>query len=102
MVVNLTNRYQAIETFGLTPLEAMSCGLPVIVPTVGGVTEIVDDSQNGFFIDVQDLSRIESCIVKMLSDKKMYESLSKHALLASRKYDMKHMVEELCICINPH
>lgn len=43
IVVNLTDPRQAIETFGLTPLEAMSDGLPVIVPTVGGIAELVTD-----------------------------------------------------------
>lgn len=43
VVLNLTNKDQAIETFGMTPLEAMSCGLPVIVPTVGGIAELVVD-----------------------------------------------------------
>lgn len=41
VVLNLTDKTQAIETFGMTPLEAMSCGLPVIVPTIGGIAELV-------------------------------------------------------------
>lgn len=45
VVLNLTNRNQAIETFGMTPLEAMTCGLPVIVPTVGGIAELVIDGK---------------------------------------------------------
>jgi len=43
IVLNLTDGRQAIETFGLTPLEAMTDGLPVIVPTVGGIAELVID-----------------------------------------------------------
>lgn len=44
-MLNLTNKNQAIETFGMTPLEAMTCGLPVIVPTVGGIAELVIDNK---------------------------------------------------------
>jgi glycosyltransferase involved in cell wall biosynthesis len=33
----LTNPKLAIETFGLTALESMSAGLPVIVPAQGGI-----------------------------------------------------------------
>ena len=32
------------ETFGLIALEAMSCGLPVVATTSGGIAELVDDS----------------------------------------------------------
>lgn len=44
VVLNLSDKRQFVETFGLTALEAMSAGLPVIVPTEGGIAEIVDDS----------------------------------------------------------
>lgn len=53
LVLNLTNKKQAVETFGLTALEAMSAGLPVIVPTEGGIAEMVEDGVNGYKIDVQ-------------------------------------------------
>lgn len=58
IVLNLTDKHYAIETFGLTALEAMSAGLPVIVPTVGGIAEMVQDGENGYKIDVQDFSEI--------------------------------------------
>lgn len=32
------------ETFGLAPLEAMACGLPVVAARAGGLAELVDDS----------------------------------------------------------
>ena len=48
VVLNLSNKEQFIETFGLTALEAMVFGLPVIVPTVGGIAEMVEDGVNGW------------------------------------------------------
>ena len=32
------------ETFGLAPLEAMACGVPVVAARAGGLAELVDDS----------------------------------------------------------
>ena len=66
LVLNLTNRKYAIETFGLTALEAMTAGLPVIVPTVGGIAEMVTDGENGFRIDSQDCEKIEQCVENIL------------------------------------
>ena len=67
LVLNLSDKKQVVETFGLTALEAMSAGLPVIVPTEGGIAEMVVDGENGYKIDVQNLNQIAECI-KTISD----------------------------------
>ena len=95
VVINLTNPRQAIETFGLTALEAMSCGLPVIVPTVGGITELVEDGENGYKIDVQMLDVVGMRIMQMLSDKDLYLHLSASASASSRRYDERWMISSI-------
>ena len=47
LVLNLSRVNQCIETFGLTIIEAMAYGIPVIVPPVGGPSEIVEDDVEG-------------------------------------------------------
>ncbi|MFW5724642.1 MAG: glycosyltransferase, partial [Halochromatium sp.] len=39
------------EAFGLTVIEAMSCGLPVFATRYGGPLEIIEDGLSGFHID---------------------------------------------------
>ena len=99
VVLNLSNKNQFIETFGLTALEAMSAGLPVIVPTVGGIAEMVVDGQNGYKIDVQELSKIEDCLKKILTDRLVYMRLSENALTFSKRYDVGAMTEHIISCI---
>jgi glycosyltransferase involved in cell wall biosynthesis len=42
------------EAFGIAALEAIACGVPVITTPVGGLTDIVQDGVNGFFIPPND------------------------------------------------
>ena len=93
--MNLTDPRKAIETFGLTALEAMSAGLPVIVPTVGGIAELVDDGVNGYKIDVHDIDRIVERIDNIFKDKSLYLKLSENALLMSKKYDETSMIDNI-------
>lgn len=88
IVLNLSDKVRFIETFGLTVLEAMSAGLPVIVPTVGGIAEMVSDGENGYRIDVQDLDSIEEAIDTLLGNKELYNRLSEQALQQASNYDI--------------
>lgn len=87
LVLNLTNPRLAIETFGLTPLEAMAAGLPVIVPPVGGIAELVQAGVNGYCIDVACVDAIASHINTVLGDAALYRRLSAAALRLSQRYD---------------
>ena len=95
LVLNLSDKDRFIETFGLTALEAMSAGLPVIVPTVGGIDELVEDSVNGYKIDVRDIDRIAERIGNIFTDKLLYLRLSENALSASKKYDETSMIDHI-------
>lgn len=92
LVLNMTDKEKAIETFGLTALEAMTAGLPVIVPTVGGIAELVEDGINGYRIDVAELEKIEEKIENILKNKELYIYLSQNALKCSRMYSSENMI----------
>lgn len=94
VVVNLSDKEKFIETFGMTALESMSAGVPIIVPTEGGIAEMVD-GQNGYKIDVQDLHKIEDAIRCILSDKVMYMKMSGSALVKSKEYDIDAMISKI-------
>lgn len=95
LVLNLTNKNEFIETFGLTALEAMSCALPVIVPTVGGISEMVTDGYNGYKVDVQNLDKISILIKNILSDYDNYASLANNAYKYSKQFVIEDNIKRI-------
>lgn len=95
LVLNLSDIHKFIETFGLTALEAMSAGLPVVVPTVGGIAEMVEDGINGYKIDVQDLEKIETHIKLLLSERNRYQQMASNAQKYSQSYNEESMISAI-------
>jgi glycosyltransferase involved in cell wall biosynthesis len=79
VVMNLSRPEEWKETFGLTALEAMIYGLPVIVPPVGGIAEIVKDGLTGFHINGKYTNAITSCLRRLNSNPAHYQSISRRA-----------------------
>ncbi|MCM2476084.1 glycosyltransferase family 4 protein [Rhizobium sp. CG5] len=67
LVVNLSRVDLWIETFGLTLVEAMCFGIPVIAPPIGGPVEVLDGGVEGFLIDSRDLAALAAA-VRLLAD----------------------------------
>jgi len=89
LVVNLSLTDEWIETFGITILEAMSYGIPVIVPPVGGIAELVIDEFNGFKIDSKHIGHISEQIERIFSNKSFYNYLSFNSKKRSRDFSNK-------------
>jgi len=60
-------------------LEAMSCGIPVIVTRVGSVEEIVEDKRSGILIDSGDFKALAEKIEKLASDSDLRYEIGKRA-----------------------
>ncbi|MDF1797846.1 MAG: N-acetyl-alpha-D-glucosaminyl L-malate synthase BshA [Planctomycetota bacterium] len=56
------------EAFGLSALEAMSCGLPVLSTRVGGVPEVVEQDSTGLLVDLGDEAGFASSLRRLLVD----------------------------------
>lgn len=76
LVLNLSRPDQWVETFGLTAIEAMAYGLPVIVPPVGGIAEVVRNEVEGFQIDCRNIVDLLAAIELLANDKQKYRGFS--------------------------
>jgi D-inositol-3-phosphate glycosyltransferase len=56
------------ESFGLTALEAHSCGTPVVGTPVGGLSHVVADERSGFLVDTRDPSVFAARLKTLLAD----------------------------------
>ena len=56
------------ESFGLSALEAMACGVPVVASNVGGLPEVITDGVTGFLHPPADVQRMADSAIALLLD----------------------------------
>jgi glycosyltransferase involved in cell wall biosynthesis len=57
-----------VESFGLTALEAMAAGRPVVATTNGGLGEVVEDGRTGSLVPPADVNALQAAIRRYVSD----------------------------------
>jgi len=67
------------ESFGLVALEAMSCGVPVVGSTAGGIPEVVVHGETGFLAPVGHVDDMANLACQLLQDEAMYRAFSARA-----------------------
>jgi L-malate glycosyltransferase len=67
------------EPFGLVLVEAMSSGTPVLATRVGGIPEIVRDSENGWLVDRSDTAALARKLLELSQNTTLLESTAQHA-----------------------
>ena len=65
------------EPFGLTLIEAASCGVPVVATDDGGPRDIIKNCKNGILVDVSNTKNISKAINKILDENKLWKSYLK-------------------------
>jgi len=68
LVLNLSRPDQWQETFGLTLLEAMAYGIPVVAPPIGGPVELISDGCQGFLVDCRDHQLLLQRVKQLIED----------------------------------
>lgn len=71
------------EPFGITPLEAIRAGVPVIVSKQSGVAEVLN---NVIKVDFWDSEALANAIIKILQNKKFANSLKTES-----KKELEHL-----------
>lgn len=67
------------ESFGLSALEALSCGIPVVATDVGGVPEVVRHGETGLLAGRDDLEGFAACVRQLLFDPERRQAMGRAA-----------------------
>lgn len=67
------------ESFGLSALEAMACGVPVIASDTGGVPEVVSDGETGYLFPIGSVAAMSQAAIRLLGDPEHHAAFARNA-----------------------
>ncbi|MDP3962762.1 MAG: glycosyltransferase family 4 protein, partial [bacterium] len=84
---NIFIRPSLSEGFGISFIEAMAAGLPVIATPVGGIPDFLFDGRTGLFCKAEEPESIAEKVDVLMKDKELCESLVSNArAMVKEKY----------------
>jgi glycosyltransferase involved in cell wall biosynthesis len=84
----------SMESFGMTIVEAMRCGLPVVSTDCPlGPGEIIDDGVDGRLVEVGNVKAIASGLLELINDDELRQRMAGAALQGSERFDPARIAE---------
>ncbi len=69
-------------------LEAMSFGLPILAPNIGGIPDVVENGINGFLFNVNDEKKLSEYMINFMNNIYDYSSISKRNIEKSLQFSI--------------
>ena len=84
------------EGFGLPPMEAMSCGCPVIASKMGSLPEVIEDA--GVLVDPVEVGEITEAMLRLATVPTLRAALREKGLAQARKFSWSRCAAETLAC----
>ncbi|MBN8860472.1 MAG: N-acetyl-alpha-D-glucosaminyl L-malate synthase BshA [Sphingobacteriales bacterium] len=82
------------ESFGLSALEAMAGGAPVVATNVGGLPEIIKQGENGYMGKVGDVDQMAQYAIDILKDDATFLKFRENARKQADRFDITRIVPQ--------
>jgi glycosyltransferase involved in cell wall biosynthesis len=89
-----------VEGFGLTALEAMSCGLPVVLSTNTFGSDIVTDGQDGYIVPIRDADAIAYRLRHLYEHESSRLALARRARATAERYQWQDFGDRVIAVID--
>ncbi|MSR71099.1 MAG: glycosyltransferase family 1 protein [Candidatus Taylorbacteria bacterium] len=84
------------EGMGISFIEAMAAGIPVIATPVGGIVDFINDGETGLFCEVKNPKSIALKVEKLMKDKESRDYIVGNALkLVTERYDWNLITQDI-------
>src|SRR5437870_5234494 len=81
-------------------MEAMATGLPVVSTKIGGIPEMVVESETGFLVEPGDAVALANAIENLISDPALTQKMGRAGYeRAQRLFSIERNVRELCVLL---
>ena len=85
------------EPFGITPLEAMACGTPVIASNVGGLPYSVTDGVTGYLVPPHEPAVLGQCLTHLHANPRLASAMGRAGMRRVRSLFTWERVSELLL-----
>jgi glycosyltransferase involved in cell wall biosynthesis len=89
------------DGFNKVMLEAMACGLPVIITANTGAGDVIDDNIDGFIIPIRDTESLKKKIMYMYENQNICEQMGQKAKdKIKQKFTIENYTERMLAACN--